>query len=77
MIQAKILKQELWQQKREWDEPLPTEFIIKWHDIAMDIQEATKTVVPGCYFPSNTSSANSTQLHVFVHPGSMAYGAAA
>ena len=37
-VKAKLLIQDLWQQKLEWDKPLPAELETKWNDIARDIQ---------------------------------------
>lgn len=76
-VKAKLLIQELWQRKLEWDEPLPTELDAKWDDIAQDIQEAGKLVLPRCFFSQVQSKAQPIYLHVFADACPKAYGAAA
>ena len=44
-VKAKLLIQELWQRKLDWDQPLPAELKVKWYNIAQVIQEASKLVL--------------------------------
>ena len=76
-MKAKLFIQELWQRKLEWDEPLPTELEAKWDDIAQDIQEASKLVLPRCFFSQVQSKAQPIYLHVFADASPKAYGAVA
>ena len=76
-VKAKLFIQELWQRKLEWDEPLPTELETKWNDIARDIQEASKLVLPRCFFSQVQSKAQPVYLHVFANASPKAYGATA
>ena len=76
-IRAKLLIQELWQQKLEWDEPLPLTLKTKWHSIAEDIQEASKNTLPRCFFSEYVSPTSTTYLHVFADSSLKAYGAVA
>ena len=76
-VKAKLLIQELWQRKLEWDEPLPADLEAKWNDIARDIQEANKLVLPRCFFPQMQTEAQPIYLHVFADASPKAYGAVA
>ena len=76
-IRAKLLIQELWQQRLEWDEPLALELGTKWHGIAEDIQETNKITLPRCYFSESESPTSSPYLHVFADSSPKAYGAVA
>ena len=76
-VKAKLLIQELWQRKLEWDEPLPTELEAKWNDMAQDIQEASKLILPRCFFSQVPSNAQPIYLHVFADASPKAYGAVA
>lgn len=77
MIKAKLLIQELWQQKIESDEPLPSDLATSWTNIAKDFENATMTMLPRCNFsPQNTDHSRS-HLHVFADASMKAYGAVA
>ena len=47
-IAAKILIQEFWKAKFDWDDPLPQKFRERWNQIAADIDNY-RPVVPRCY----------------------------
>ncbi|XP_060554822.1 uncharacterized protein LOC132715774 [Ruditapes philippinarum] len=49
-IRAKLLLQELWQQKFEWDMPLPDSIQEKWRSLITDLNSVTKTTFPRYYF---------------------------
>lgn len=76
-MKAKLLVQELWQRKLEWYEPPPAELEAKWDDIAQDIQEASKLVLPRCFFSQVQCEAQPIYLHVFADASAKAYGAVA
>ena len=76
-VKAQLLIQDLWQQKLEWDELLPTELETKWNDIARDIQEASKLVLPRYFFPQMQSETQPIYLHVFADASLKAYAAVA
>lgn len=65
-VRAKLLIQELWQQRLEWDEPLSLELRTKWHGVAEDIQEANKITLPR-YYSKSESPTSTTYLQVFKH----------
>ena len=72
-IRAKILIQDLWKEKFEWDQPLPVELRDRWDAIAVDL-EGVKFVKPRSYFGS---SQQIQRLQVFVDASPSAFGAAA
>lgn len=74
-IKAKLLMQELWQQRLEWDEPLPPELRTKWDSIADDIQEASKTTLSRRFFSQSETQTSTTYLHMFADASPKAYGA--
>ena len=72
-IRAKILIQDLWKEKFEWDQPLPVELRDQWDAIAVDL-EGVKFVKPRSYFGS---SQQIQRIQVFVDASPSAFGAAA
>lgn len=72
-IPAKILIQELWKEKFEWDDPLPLIYRERWNGIALAIESAQPTLQRP-YFDSKADVKN---LHVFVDASQQAYGAVA
>lgn len=77
-VSAKILLQTLWQEKLDWDEPLPPPLQEKWCNIATEIDAATNLSLPRRYFTSIDNTRNTdTELHVFADASQRAYGAVA
>lgn len=77
MIKAKLLLQELWQQKIEWDEPLPSDLATSWTNSAKDFENATMTMLPRCQFSQQNTDHSRSHLHVFADASMKAYGAVA
>jgi len=73
-IHAKILLQEIWQQKRSWNTPLSEELRHKWLNICSDILELSQLSFPRAYFPHRPGSGND-HLYVFADASMKAYGA--
>ncbi|XP_057379622.1 uncharacterized protein LOC130701716 [Daphnia carinata] len=72
-IPARILIQQIWKEKLEWDDPLPSPFADKWNSLANALVNA-KPKIRRSYFGTR-SRVNS--LHVFVDASQQAYGAVA
>ena len=53
-VEAKI---ELWQLKIEWDEPLSDSYCKRWQELACDVEESIKMVLPRQYFTALASIA--------------------
>ncbi|XP_071629536.1 uncharacterized protein [Temnothorax longispinosus] len=45
VISAKILMQELWLRKLEWDTPIPEDLLTRWTDYSTDLSEVLKNLV--------------------------------
>jgi len=73
-IRAKILLQEIWQQKCSWDTPLQDELCDKWLGIRDDIIELSKLTFPRAYFPHPLQKVD-YHLFVFADASTKAYGA--
>ncbi|XP_033745623.1 uncharacterized protein LOC117331137 [Pecten maximus] len=74
-VRCKILMQNLWSQKLDWDEKVAEDIKLCWSEICNDLGSVVKTEIPRCYFAVN--SHESTELHVFVDASKKAYGACA
>ena len=72
-IHAKILLQEIWQQKRSWDTPLCEELRDKWLGIRDDLHDLSKLTLPRAYFPHLPDAVND-HLYVFADASTKAYG---
>ena len=89
-IRAKILLQDIWKQKFDWDIPLSEDFQTQWCSIAEDLNSATSTTFPRFYFgnAADTTTTSGTasdtnrspedhSIHVFCDASPQAYGAVA
>jgi hypothetical protein len=70
-VPARILIQEIWKQKLEWDDPLPPLFSYRWIGLASSLVNATPRVQRS-YFGTKSRVHS---LHVFVDASQQAYGA--
>ncbi|CAG2215236.1 unnamed protein product [Mytilus edulis] len=73
-VRAKILMQDLWKDKLEWDEPLPLNVQQQWMELARDLEFSTNTELPRQFLTESTDEPK--QLHVFVDASQRAYGSA-
>ncbi|XP_064635263.1 uncharacterized protein LOC135492635 [Lineus longissimus] len=74
-IRAKILLQELWKCKVDWDEPLPSYLQTTWDDLQRDFDIATRINIPRRYIPNMPTG--DCELHCFADASlSRGYGAA-
>ncbi|KAH3898469.1 hypothetical protein DPMN_022701 [Dreissena polymorpha] len=60
-----IIRQELWQQKFDWDSPLPIDVQDKWRNVASDLNFSVKINFRRSFFHGNHDVIAETQLHVF------------
>ena len=74
-IQTKILLQELWKMKVDWDEPLEESLQQRWNKMIQEVKEAAGHVMPRRYFTSMHFSPQ--ELHIFADASMKAYGAVA
>ncbi|XP_048485725.1 uncharacterized protein LOC125490479 [Plutella xylostella] len=72
-ITAKILLQDLWRMRLDWDEPLPEEEAATFGRWLRGLDELDALQIPRCYDPTQ----GHRQLHVFCDASEVAYAAAA
>lgn len=73
IVKAKLIMQNLWQQKSDWDVVVPTDIKSAWLELVDDIKNLTNM-----HIPRNVVVLNSTniELHGFADASERAYGAA-
>ncbi|XP_060578231.1 uncharacterized protein LOC132735303 [Ruditapes philippinarum] len=76
-IRAKLRLQELWQQKFEWDMPLPDSIQEKWRSLITNLKSVTKTTFPRYYFKNTLNASSNTCIHIFCDASLVWYGATA
>lgn len=65
VLLAKIIIQELWRTKYDWDETIQEPYVSQWNNW-LDMLERLKNIsIPRCYKHPLTTSVTSTQLHFF------------
>ncbi|XP_070550386.1 uncharacterized protein [Ptychodera flava] len=74
-VSAKKLIQELWQQKRGWDEQIPEHLELEWHKIRSNLKDALDIQINRQYIKELTQEKE-CELHVFSDASQSAYGAA-
>ena len=76
VFRAKVLLQEIWKLKCNWDDVLPAAILTEWHEIAHDLSAASQTRIPRlASFTSNVEPRY--ELHVFCDASKAGYGAVA
>ncbi|XP_055542920.1 uncharacterized protein LOC129728499 [Wyeomyia smithii] len=74
LIHGKILIQELWRAKTEWDELIPENLCERWWRWTDLFRYLDKIKIPRCYFPArSTQEIVTLQLHIFVDASEEAY----
>ena len=71
-VAAKILSQQLWLEKYDWDEPLPSSIMENWIKIRHDIEKALQFSIDRQYFHHDGTIK---MVHVFVDASTKAFGA--
>ncbi|XP_045483078.1 uncharacterized protein LOC123688551, partial [Harmonia axyridis] len=74
IMNAKIIMQQLWKSKLDWDESLPLDLHTSWVRFSNNISELSKIKICRHVICANP---NEIQLHAFAHASMVAYGAAA
>ena len=73
-IRGRILVQEAWREKLDWDTVLPEYYSLEWEQIKEDCILGANISVPR---QIDTKASDSTQLHIFCDASSKAYGVVA
>jgi len=72
-IRARMLVQELWKNRSDWDEEVSAEVVGKWNDFVTDAEVLFDLTLPRWIF----TPANKTSLHVFTDASTQAMGCVA
>lgn len=76
IMYVKILMQEVWRAKIEWDESIPLELNRKWIQWVNILPEIQNIKIPRCYLRSfDTHTDTEVQLHTFVDASKDGYAA--
>ena len=51
VIKVKILYQRLWEQKVDWDDPIPSSVLSVWERWRSELPQLTEKMIPRCYYP--------------------------
>ena len=73
-IKGRILVQEAWREKLDWDTPLPAKFVEEWGKLKKEYEQASTVQFPRRFDPEDI---NNIQLHIFCDASSKAFGAVA
>lgn len=73
---AKILFQQLWARKREWDDPLlPGDLLAAWQAWERELSTMDNISLPRCYVSTELDCTNVTrEVHIFCDASERAYG---
>lgn len=74
VIKVKILYQRLWEQKVDWDDPVPINIQSVWERWRSELPQLTKKMIPRCYYPNGVAIV-SMELHGFSDASEEAYAA--
>lgn len=72
VVMAKILLQRLWEERVQWDDPVPEELEATWSKWRSELSLLTEWHIARCYFPKNVMIAYQ-QLHGFADASERAY----
>ena len=71
-ISAKLFMQQLWQQKLNWDQPIPSKLTATWNNVVTNLAQTPNLAIPRRYLQFKTEQP--LTLHVFVDASMKAYG---
>ena len=74
IITVKILLQRVWEEKVEWDEPVPLSIYDTWLRWRSELVMLTSRHIPRCYFPIDRHIVD-TEIHGFSDASELAYAA--
>ena len=76
LVYVKILLQQIWRAKIDWDESIPNDMFKKWMIWVNALPQIEKVKIPRCYLQRKVTANISVQLHIFVDASEEAYAAA-
>ncbi|XP_065089502.1 uncharacterized protein LOC135710766 [Ochlerotatus camptorhynchus] len=78
IVQGKILIQEVWRAKVDWDQQIPEDIFKSWKLWLQALKELDNVRIPRCYFSGYDANCyDSLELHIFVDGSAQAYSAVA
>ncbi|XP_053698929.1 uncharacterized protein LOC128745887 [Sabethes cyaneus] len=78
VIQGKILLQDVWRAKLDWDDRIPQDLFVRWKQWLQVLKELDNIRIPRCYFPGyDPACFDNLEIHIFVDGSEQAYSAAA
>ncbi|XP_055594694.1 uncharacterized protein LOC129745574 [Uranotaenia lowii] len=78
VVHGKIIIQDIWRAKTEWDEKIPHEISERWQSWAKYFETLNNIRIERCYFPNyTTDQLKEVQLHVFCDASDSAYACVA
>ena len=72
-VRAKLFIQKLWQEKFEWDVPLPHDFQQKWYELRNELATIEQVKIPRWV---GITTNNPIQIHMFTDASELCYGLA-
>lgn len=76
ILPAKLLLQELWRMKCDWDDPIPPAFQERWNKWLTDLEKVADFQVNRCVKPKGFGKIVCAQLHHFSDASGNGYGTA-
>ena len=73
-IKVKILMQQLWEEKVDWDDPVPSRIQDAWIQWRSELPLLSQKCIPRCYF-NKKSQPRSMEIHGFADASEVAYAA--
>lgn len=70
-IRAKLLIQELWKAKCEWDAPVPSRLHVRWTDLQAELTDINQIKVPRWL---GIAAGDEVQVHLFSDASELGYG---
>ncbi len=77
VVQSRMLIQEMWRAKLEWDEPLEGALLKRWEKWLDDLSELEKLKIPRCLHPLIGEAPDGEELHIFCDASGDGYAAVA
>ncbi|XP_055633828.1 uncharacterized protein LOC129774158 [Toxorhynchites rutilus septentrionalis] len=78
VIQGKILLQDVWRARLDWDDRIPEDLFVRWKQWLQVLKELDNVRITRCYFPGyDPACYDDLELHIFVDGSEQAYSAAA
>ena len=72
----KLLIQELWRKKIDWDDVIPNELLIRWTKWRSNLSKLSSIYIPRWYYTMQIHN-QTVELHIFADASEIAYGAVA